>query len=61
MKAAAVDVNTAIVTVDQLIEAPPDLAEYTGQDITVKLSGTIKVKVGQQLIFNAVIGCTAKV
>ncbi|MDX6498846.1 MAG: copper resistance protein [Blastocatellia bacterium] len=54
MKEAPVDANTAVVTVNQIVEAPPDLAGYGGQDITVRLSGTRKVSVGQQLIFNAV-------
>jgi hypothetical protein len=56
MKTVAVDSKTIVVTVDQLIEAPPDLAAYAGQEITVQLSGKIKPKVGQQLIFNTVSG-----
>jgi len=56
MKTVAVDSNTVVVTVDQLIEAPPDLAGYAGQEITVQLSGQIKPKVGQQLIFHTVSG-----
>ena len=56
MKTVAVDSNTVIVTVDQLIEAPPYLAQYAGQQITVQLSGGIKPKVGQQLIFHTVSG-----
>lgn len=56
MKSVSVGPNTAVVMVDQLIEAPPDLAGYEGQDITVQLSGGAKVKVGQQLIFNTVSG-----
>jgi len=56
MKTVAVDSNTVVVTVDQLIEAPPDLAAYAGQEITVQLSGAIKPKVGQQLIFHTVSG-----
>src|SRR5690349_13091372 len=56
MKTVAVDSKTVVVTVDQLIEAPPDLAAYAGQEITVQLSGAIKPKVGQQLIFNTVSG-----
>ena len=56
MKTVAVDSNTVVVTVDQPIEAPPDLAGYAGQEITVQLSGAIKPKVGQQLIFHTVSG-----
>ena len=52
MKEVTVSDNTAIVTVDQVIEAPSDLAGYNGKDITVELSGRKKVTVGQQLIFN---------
>jgi hypothetical protein len=56
MKTVAVDSKTVVVTVDQLIEAPPDLAGYAGQEITVQLSGASKPRVGQQLIFNTVSG-----
>ena len=45
--------RTAIVTVDQIIKAPPDLTGYGGQDITVQLSGRQKVRVGQQMTFHA--------
>jgi hypothetical protein len=52
MKEVPVDKNTAVVTVDQIIEAPADLAGYNGQDLTVQLSDTHKV--GETLIFNTV-------
>src|SRR5262245_52185258 len=52
MKEVPVDKNTAIVTVDQVIEAPADLANYDGQDLTVQLSGSHKV--GETLILNTV-------
>jgi len=45
--------RTAVVTVDDAIEAPANLAAYTGQDITVELSGQRKVKSGEKLIFHA--------
>jgi hypothetical protein len=45
--------RTAVVTIDQAIDAPPNLAAYTGQDITVQLSGQRKVKSGEKLIFHA--------
>jgi hypothetical protein len=53
MKDVRVNERTAIVTVDQIIESPPDLAGYSGQDITVQLSGRQKVRVGQQMLFHA--------
>jgi hypothetical protein len=52
MKEVPVDKNTAVVTVDQVIEAPADLAGYDGQDLTVQLSSMHKV--GEMLIFNTV-------
>src|SRR5262245_29759351 len=52
MKAVPVDKNTAVVTVDQVVEAPPDLAGYNGQDLTVQLSASHKA--GETLIFNTV-------
>jgi hypothetical protein len=53
MKDVPLSERTAIVTVDQIIEAPTDLAGYGGQDITVQLSGRQKVRVGQQMLFHA--------
>lgn len=53
MKDVPLNERTAIVTVEQIIEAPPDLAGYDGQDITVQLSGRQKVRVGQQMLFHA--------
>jgi len=54
MKQVPVDDHTIVATVDQVLEAPANLAKLTGQQITVRLSGTAKVRVGQQLIFNTV-------
>jgi len=45
--------RTAVVSVDDPVEAPPNLAAYTGHDITVELSGQRKVKTGEKLIFHA--------
>ena len=45
--------RTAVVTVDDAVQAPPNLAAYTGHDITVELSGRRKVKTGEKLIFHA--------
>jgi len=53
MKDVPITERTAIVTIDESIEAPPDLAGYVGQDITVELSGRQKVAIGQQMIFHA--------
>ena len=52
MKDLPVDALTVVVTVNQVIEAPAALAEYTGQDITVQLSRRQQVRVGQELIFH---------
>ena len=52
MKGVPVDERTVVVTVNQIIEAPPALADYNGQDITVQLGGRQKVRVGQELIFH---------
>jgi len=54
MKQVPVDDRTVVVTVDQVIEAPEALAKFAGQKITVQLSGTGKVKPGQQMIFNTI-------
>jgi hypothetical protein len=54
MKQVPVDDRTVVVTVDQVIEAPEALAKLAGQNITVQLSGTGKVKPGQQMIFNTI-------
>jgi hypothetical protein len=52
MKDVPVNDRTAIVKVDQIIEAPPALLDYQGQDITVQISGRQKLKVGQEMIFH---------
>ena len=43
--------KTVIVTVDEVIHAPESLGDYTGQDITVKLSKGENVKIGQKAVF----------
>jgi hypothetical protein len=53
MKDVPLNERTAVVTVDQVIDAPPDLGGYGGQDITVQLNGRQKVRVGQQMLFHA--------
>jgi hypothetical protein len=43
--------KTAIVTVEEILHGPELLSGYAGKDITVQLSGSQKVKVGQEAIF----------
>lgn len=54
MKAAAATARTCIVTVDQILEAPQNLAGYAGQDITVELSTRRKLSVGDRMIFHSI-------
>jgi len=54
MKQFPVDDRTIVVTVDQVMEAPANLAKFAGQKITVKLSGREKVKPGQEMIFHTI-------
>lgn len=46
--------RTAIVTVIQVIEAPPNLARYAGQEITVELHNPRAASSGDTLIFHAI-------
>jgi hypothetical protein len=52
MKDVPVNDRTAIVKVEQIIEAPTALLDYKGQDITVQISGRRKLKAGQEMIFH---------
>src|ERR1043165_452641 len=54
MKAAPASDRTCIVTIDQVIEAPQNLAGYAGQDITVELSTRRKIKLGDRMIFHSI-------
>src|SRR3954463_12451689 len=45
--------RTAIVTVEQIIKGPPDLAAFLGQKITVELADA-NARAGEQLIFYAI-------
>jgi|ERR1051326_689540 hypothetical protein len=54
MKDVPVNDRTAIVRIDQIIEAPPTLTDYNGQDITVQLSGRGKAIPGQEMVFHTV-------
>src|SRR5260370_21356060 len=53
LKDVPVNDRTAVVMIDQIIEAPSDLARYHGQEITILLSGRRKDSAGQQSIFRA--------
>ena len=53
MKQVPVDKRTVVVMVDQVIEAPKNLARLGGHRITVRLSGSGKAQPGQQFIFYA--------
>src|SRR5262252_7013912 len=53
MKEVPVGNRTAVVHVEQVIEAPKSFTHYVGQDITVELAGNKKVAVGEELIFHA--------
>src|SRR5947208_15333097 len=48
------DDRTAIVHVDQVIEAAPAFMHAAGTDITVQLAGRSKVAVGAKLVVHAV-------
>src|SRR5262249_58656144 len=43
--------RTAVVRVDEVIQAPDVLSKYAGRDITVQLAGRKKVQPGEQAIF----------
>ncbi len=45
--------ETAIVHVDEILQAPPALAKTLGKEITVKLAQGAKPKVGDQVLFHA--------
>src|ERR1051325_678840 len=46
------DKNTIVAMVDQVLEAPENLAKMGGHRVTVRLSGRMKVAVGDELIFH---------
>lgn len=53
MKEVPVSDRTAIVHVDEVIEAPGSFTHYAGQDVTVELAGRAKVAAGDEFVFNA--------
>jgi hypothetical protein len=54
MRSVPVDDRTAVVRVEQVIEAPANLAHLAGTDVTVGLAGRAKAAVGRQFMFHAV-------
>jgi len=53
MKSVPVDAHTAIVHVEQVLEAPANLRHLAGTDITVQLLERVKASVGQAFVFHA--------
>jgi hypothetical protein len=53
MKEVPVSNRTAVVRVEQVLEATKSFAHYEGQDITVELAGNKKVAAGDEFIFHA--------
>jgi len=51
MRSVTVSERTAVVRVENVIEAPANLTHLAGTDITVLLAGRAKVPVGKKLIF----------
>lgn len=45
--------KTAVVRVDEVLNAPPLLSDYAGSDITVILGGRESVKKGEQAVFRS--------
>jgi hypothetical protein len=53
MAEVPVDKNTVTAMVDQVLEAPANLAKLGGHRVTIRLSGRTKVAVGDELIFHS--------
>lgn len=51
MSAIAATNKTCVVRVDQIIQCPEILTDYSGQEITVQLHGTKGIKVGESFLF----------
>jgi hypothetical protein len=51
MKEIPFNDRTAIVRVDEIVQAPAALSELAGQEITVQLGGRKKAKAGDQAVF----------
>jgi hypothetical protein len=53
MQNVPIDDRTAVVHVDQVVEAPQNLAQLAGKDITIRMADHAKSGVGQQFLFHA--------
>lgn len=53
MKSVPVDAHTAVVHVDQVLEAPANLRHLAGTNITVQLVERVKAAVGEGFVFHA--------
>ncbi len=51
MSAIAVTNKTCVVRVDQIIQCPEILTDYSGQEITVQLHSTKSIKIGESFLF----------
>lgn len=51
MSAISDTTNTVVARVDEVLQAPKGLDDFTGRDITIQLSQSRGVKVGQQAVF----------
>ena len=54
MKRVPVDEQTAVVRIEQVLEAPKNLAAFAGKDVTVQLATRANVAVGRAFIFHTV-------
>ena len=54
MSEVPVSERTAIVRVDEVIDGPPDLAGFLGQEITVELSDDGVARAGQRMVFHTI-------
>jgi hypothetical protein len=54
MKHLLADDSTFVVRVDQILEAPKLMANYGGQEITVRTRGRQKIRAGQEMIFHTI-------
>ena len=53
MPSVPVDDRTVVVRVEQVVEAPANLAHLAGTDVTVRLAGRAKAEVGRRFMFHA--------
>ncbi|HEY2815723.1 MAG TPA: hypothetical protein VGK44_01175 [Casimicrobiaceae bacterium] len=53
MRSVPVDAHTAVVHVDQVLEAPANLRHLAGMDLTVQLVERVKASAGDTFVFHA--------